>query len=72
MIWCGGSVVVTVDDDTVLQEEHENEQHRKVVFVLSNRGLLYRSIDYGFKWENVSESLGLRFDLPEDVSKRHL
>jgi len=63
---------VTVDDDTVFQEDKENDLHQKVVFVLSNKGILYRSLDYGFKWENASESLQYKFNLTADVNNKNL
>lgn len=31
--------------------------------MLSNRGVLYRSIDYGFKWENVTSGLIANYTL---------
>jgi hypothetical protein len=38
-----------------MQEENESATHKKVVFVLSSSGVVYRSVDYGFKWTNVTD-----------------
>jgi hypothetical protein len=40
--------------------------HRKIPYVLSIKGILYRSLDYGFKWDNVTDSLIDAHDLPSD------
>lgn len=33
--------------------------------MLSNRGVVYRSLDYGFKWENVTETLIYKYGLED-------
>lgn len=63
VIWCGASIVVIGDDDAVnqVQNNHrfkgdnESATHRKVLFTITSRGLLYRSSDYGFKWTNITD-----------------
>ncbi|CAD8138729.1 unnamed protein product [Paramecium octaurelia] len=56
VFWCGGSIIVTSDDD-VVEQKNEAKQHRKILFVHSNKGIAYRSVDYGQKWENVTQQL---------------
>jgi hypothetical protein len=41
----------------------EKKKHDKVVFVMTDRGNVYRSWDYGFTWENVSDVLVQRHRL---------
>lgn len=55
LVWCGASVVVTNDDETIYQDDNESATHRKVVFVLTKNGMLYRSTDYGFRWQNITQ-----------------
>lgn len=42
--WCGSSVVFTKDDETVEQTHSET---RKVLFILTDKGKVWRSADYG-------------------------
>ncbi|KAM3138353.1 hypothetical protein pb186bvf_009629 [Paramecium bursaria] len=67
--WCGGSIVVTPDDDIVNQENEEN-LHRKVIYVQSNKGIIYRSADYGQKWENVTFTLQQKFNLTDQYRSK--
>jgi|LakMenEpi03Aug12_release.lakeMendotaPanAssembly.Ray.scaffolds.fasta_scaffold4206143_1 hypothetical protein len=48
----------------------EKEIHEKVVYVVSNKGILYRSLDYGFKWENVTKTLIKKYKLDDDFKFR--
>ena len=41
-----------------------------MVYVVSNKGILYRSLDYGFKWENVTKTLIKKYKLDDDFKFR--
>ena len=47
LVWCGASVVFTKDDEAV---EQEHKETRKVLFTLTDRGHVWKSIDYGGHW----------------------
>lgn len=51
--WCGASVVFTKDDETIEQTHNEA---RKVVFVLTDKGRIWRSSDYGVTWVDETRS----------------
>ncbi|CAD8167582.1 unnamed protein product [Paramecium pentaurelia] len=51
--WCGSSVVFTKDDETI---EQTHQESRKVLFILTDKGRIWRSADYGSTWLDETKS----------------
>ncbi len=58
VLWCGARHVITDDDETI---KMENFNAKRVLFLLTENGLVYRSLDHGFVWENSTKTLENKF-----------
>jgi hypothetical protein len=51
VLWCGSSTVITDDFSKI---EMDSEESKKVVFLLTDAGYVYKSIDEGFSFVNTT------------------
>lgn len=51
-VWCGAAVVMTKDDEVV---EQTHDETRRVLFVLTDSGKVWKSNNYGKTWESLQQ-----------------
>jgi hypothetical protein len=54
ILWCGSKHVITEDDETI---KMENANSKRVLFIITEKGHAYRSLDHGFNWENTTKTI---------------
>ena len=54
IVWCGSSRVVNEDDEII--EMEISSTYKKKMFLLTEKGMVYRTPDNGKTWENITET----------------
>ena len=52
IVWCGSQIVINEDDEIVKSEI--DSSYKKKMFLITDKGVVYRTANNGKTWENVT------------------
>jgi ACT domain-containing protein len=61
VVWCASNRVVTEDQSIIELDIDDDESQKKIVYALTNKGVIYKSINNGGSYYNTSKNLETKF-----------